>query len=845
MHRLLAVVVAFAVVARTAHAEDRVQVAVLRFLPRKEAPEHVWVGTGLAHLVGSDLASRAGFAVVEHGQVAALLRELRLVESGVAGRSEASRVAGIAGADWAVLGTYELTDGVVDAEVTCVDAKTGAIVHSGRAKAPLSALGALSRSLADAVVTGEATEPFARSDTPAIEALAAYYGAVAAEERGDEAAAFVGYAGALERPDAPPDAAVDLGRLYARMGEPEHAVAEWRRVIEVTKDPRRAMLAARLAARALDRDLGRPVEAGAVLAAMLERYADLPEAVTIARLTAELMADGGDVHGALEFLRRARDLADRRAKEQLARLTPTQPSGVRGHAEMGWLIARRGRATGSVWELESSIAEVFVDAYRRAPHDEPAPDGVVRVGADRTPVRIAGQPPPPPDAAMAPTWIGGRVLLAPRGTLIARVHLHARARRARATAASAVRFEAGEDGSLSLLQRQSARPGDAWAPMELASGPRRPARVVRAHAVGENVTVEEATLTVDLVPEVESAPAGRGTGVVLAAGPLRVKGPSAAQHARISSDAEGRVHVVFADGDFVWFEGYGISSTPTRDPDLWIATSEDAGASFGLPRRLTISTDSTEICPSLLQGRDGLHRLVWVSDRVERGRADLWISTSRDLKDWTYPRRVRLPSLGRGGTLFSFTAGTSLEVAAPRLVEDARGTLHLFVRLAAGARGLGVYVLTSTDGVAWSEPALVTLGMSRFAVAPLGGAGFVLAARRHRTGATALHLTEDGRSWRRMDVRHAGAAEGSWFTVGTALLVRGREVFVWDAMSPERRGLFRSRLGEDSGPPIATLDDADVEDAMALPDGTILSLIAPSSFAGDDGLRVLRTEAPR
>jgi hypothetical protein len=289
---------------------------------------------------------------------------------------------------------------------------------------------------------------------------------------------------------------------------------------------------------------------------------------------------------------------------------------------------------------------------------------------------------------------------------------------------------------------------------------------------------------------------------------------------------------------------HGLVLNPTRDPDLWIATSDDAGRTFRTPRRLSVSTDASDVIPSLAHGKDGLHRLVWVSDRVDRGRPDLWISTSKDLATWTFPRKVRLPSLGALPGAVNLTT-PSLDVAQPRLLDDGRGTLHLFVHLETGPLGSGLYVLTSNDGETWGDASLVASGLSFYGAARRGDADFVVAVRRLQTGVVTLRVSEADGSWRTVEGRRPGAVESYWAPSATALALAGDDAWVWDALAPTRHGLFRGRLGADSGPPVTVVEDEEVEDALALPDGTVVSLLSMSALAWRDGLRVLRTEPPR
>jgi tetratricopeptide (TPR) repeat protein len=122
----------------------------------------------------------------------------------------------------------------------------------------------------------------------------------------------------------------------------------------------------------------------------------------------------------------------------------------------------------------------------------------------------------------------------------------------------------------------------------------------------------------------------------------------------------------------VWSWGR-VKREDQDDFDLWISSSRD-GRNWQKPRKLPANSKGDDTNPQMLQRRDGTYWLAWIKE------GDVYLSSSLDTFSWSAPRRVMR---GLSGMYFH---------------ERASGTLHI-----AGKKGTAIFVTTSDDGVHWSE----------------------------------------------------------------------------------------------------------------------------------------------
>ena len=93
----------------------------------------------------------------------------------------------------------------------------------------------------------------------------------------------------------------------------------------------------------------------------------------------------------------------------------------------------------------------------------------------------------------------------------------------------------------------------------------------------------------------------------------------------------------------IWDEHYlgGIMNS-NKESSIYCATSPD-GFEWSRPRRLPVSSLGCDFAPILQQDRRGVYWLVWISERGPKAEKNLWIASSSNGVEWSFPRKVALP----------------------------------------------------------------------------------------------------------------------------------------------------------------------------------------------------------
>jgi hypothetical protein len=220
----------------------------------------------------------------------------------------------------------------------------------------------------------------------------------------------------------------------------------------------------------------------------------------------------------------------------------------------------------------------------------------------------------------------------------------------------------------------------------------------------------------------------------------------------VTRGRDGRLWAVFNDvadyGDYQW--------RPTGSlPDLWLTSSPD-GKDWTRPDLLPINSPAADHSASLMQAEDGRLFLAWVSGRGFDRKFRMWISSSRDGKRWSQPRRVPV------GAQFDL-------LAFPSLFQDREGTFWLVF----GAAKFGetffhryienpaeflrvngtweVWMASSRDAVAWTEPKLIlrpNVGPIRDISAMRDRSGTFHMAWGRREKQVFILSSSDGTSWK-------------------------------------------------------------------------------------------------
>jgi hypothetical protein len=138
---------------------------------------------------------------------------------------------------------------------------------------------------------------------------------------------------------------------------------------------------------------------------------------------------------------------------------------------------------------------------------------------------------------------------------------------------------------------------------------------------------------------------------------------------------------------------------------IWHSASEDARI-WSAPQRLPIGTNTTQFDGfHIMQDRNGTFWLVWSNyTTYDTNRYDLWISSSKDLRNWSCPRS--LPEV---------VINTPVDEHCPYLIQDRNG-LYWLAYSSDLQTPSGIFLATSKDCLNWSGPVSVESPYQPFAI---------------------------------------------------------------------------------------------------------------------------------
>lgn len=206
------------------------------------------VGSGLAEaardLFMAELASRPGVRLVDRDLLAKTLAELELTLIGFTDAAQGVRVGKLLGAKRLITGS--LLPGEARGEalfiVHMLDVDTGVVVSSHKERGALAELAEMTAILSKGVA--EALELPTDTGTPiklerGALALANYLRGVGSFQAGDYEQAIMELAMSNELGIAKPETHYLSGRAYQALDEPDHAIVEYRRFLDIAPTERR------------------------------------------------------------------------------------------------------------------------------------------------------------------------------------------------------------------------------------------------------------------------------------------------------------------------------------------------------------------------------------------------------------------------------------------------------------------------------------------------------------------------------------------------------------------------------------------------------------------------------
>ncbi len=683
------------------------RIAVLDFVNRNPGDQRDWLGKGLADMVITDLSASDRLTVVDRERIQEITREFELGAAGILDDRSVPDVGKIARARWLLFGTFLCRGDRLSIEALLIDVTTGQTLRIEQVEGPLARVFELERSLVGAVVekldvpmTAEELSLVRMLRTESLPALEHHARSLGLFDSGHWYDALREAKLARRADPAYLKAAAGAARLYHEVGQPKHAMVEFRRLVE------------------LDREDSLPDEVYFRMAVVLdEALADRDSAVDVFRRILD---------------RYTGDLPPFRITD------PSRPSGgwddVGGKGGIDKIAERnktrlRALSRWAAWQLQADNEFQAAQLYGRIRHflcangmplgNQSLGVGLlgrnglgyvplywqfVRLNRDATlypafTLRVV-QPNEEVTAQTEAThgyhqWQHGRVWLAPPGHEFAAVKYRTD---------TAPREDAGGDGRVQfdfrspggqhdrLFEFIKVKPDGSWQELKLDSGIRaiqtyvhhvdrwqmrfelrrwtEAARMPEIGGFQVNVLPHNAQLYINgkhrgkvdsglALLRIPAGPyhievrwpdgrrrsttiqleAGRREGVCLNAGVETVSRQVIADQGSntcLMIDRVGRTWLV-------WDEvSSGDVMRLSKESNLFSATTTD-GIHWSHPRRLPVSSMSCDAAPVLQQDRRGMYWLVWVSERGPKSDKNLWAASSPNGVEWSFPRKISLP----------------------------------------------------------------------------------------------------------------------------------------------------------------------------------------------------------
>ena len=744
-------------------------IAVLDFVSRAPGDGHDWLGKGLADMVVTDLSVSPRIRVVSRERVRELALEFELAANGIVDEKTAPRLGRTAHANWVLFGSFRREGDRLGIEALLIDVDRQKTLRLERVDGPFNDLFRLERELAqaflkklDVTMTAAELEQVARLGTKSLSAFEHHARCLALFDRGLWYDAL-GEARLARKAD--PSylmAGARVAQLYFEVGDPEHSLVEYERLIELDHKDQlpdsEYFKMANLLEIAFDDD--QRVEA--VFQRILKRHGayDVPFRITDPPPPIyEGWASFGGWQKVSEvfrqheaYLESLERLARRRLREgktddaaklysQISHFTWTRGLALTGGAMWSGLNAKVDRHyPGLYWQLmrENRDANFFVPGVPNSFYLLPAAGAEI----DQNTKPTHGYAPEKPSCWLAPPdYEIAKVeySLSPHST-----------EKPKLLDGKNAQIDFVGLGCGDLLSHYDKTPLDGeWHARQIPPG----VRALKTHihytdryklrfhlrkwSGNPPVVKSRAGIQVTLVPPVadlylngekrlrsESGGVGvsdlepgtyevearwdddrrrsttimvepqRWTHVFLNAeletSPTQQRIAPPGTQTQLLVDHSGRIWLLWDDS-----MPTGSFMQVNQQADLFCATSLD-GVTWTPPRRLPVSSFACDMHPVLQQDRHGTFWLVWVSTRGKESAADrqLWIASSPNGVDWSFPRQVEFPE------------------PFMKVLERWRGSNNVSVGFAIDHRNefwLAVqgYVLRSQDGVAWASDSLL------------------------------------------------------------------------------------------------------------------------------------------
>ncbi|MCX7423959.1 MAG: hypothetical protein NT013_31130 [Planctomycetia bacterium] len=215
-------------------------IAVLDFVNRAPGDGHDWLGKGLADMVMTDLSVSPRVRVVRRERMQELAHEFELAAKGVLDEETAPRLGRTAHANWVLFGSYRRQEGQLRIEALLIDVDHQKTLRLEQVDGPFNDLFRLERELTqaflkklDVTMTAAELDQVERLQTRSLPAFEHYARCLELFDRGLWYDALGEARLARKGDPAYLMAGARVAQLYFEIGDPEHSLVEYERLIEL------------------------------------------------------------------------------------------------------------------------------------------------------------------------------------------------------------------------------------------------------------------------------------------------------------------------------------------------------------------------------------------------------------------------------------------------------------------------------------------------------------------------------------------------------------------------------------------------------------------------------------
>lgn len=669
-------------------------IVVLDFVNRNPADGRDWLGKGLADMVITDLSASQRLSVVDRQRVQDLARELELGAAGILDPKTAPRIGQVARVRWVLLGTFLYEGPRLGIEALLIDAVNDQTVRIEQVEGPAGELFDLEQSLVRAILakldvpmTEDELRVVRLLKTQSLPAFEHYARSLSLFDGGQWFDALREARLARRADPVYLAAAIRVAQLFYEVGEPEHALTEYRRFVQQDRSNRLPAEVYLSMGKILEQAFADRAGAIAVFQQLVRRGSqyDRPFRIT----DPPQPSRGWDEYGGLSRGIVGVDAvfqehkASLEALERLARWqleAGEEAEAARLYGQLWHFLNTHGMplGAGSVGTgFHTKVLEKYGPLYWRWVLEDRDAALYPPTSVHLLPAEGAAVGPETPPTHGYCKWRSNRIWLAPPDREIAEVSFSLEDDGS--PGIKAMKGKAIIDfmcmGFQSILMKQpQVAPDGAWHSLKLDPGIRalhtytntdrwqvkftlRPwSQPVKFPVVG--------SFQVNFLPDVAdlSEPTGRYE--------VEVRWPDGRRRSAAFDIVEGRRSGMLLNADLntlsrqvLASEGSDTCLLTDRAGRIWLvwdqacrdgvyqvslesslfcATSRD-GVQWSRPRRLPVSSLDCDTSPVLQQDRQGVFWLVWVSSRDSQAPKSLWIASSPNGVEWSFPRKVVLP----------------------------------------------------------------------------------------------------------------------------------------------------------------------------------------------------------